>query len=127
MKMVEVGFVNGKLVGSINFTEEELKKIGPMFEGVPVTGPKEAVNNRVPGVDKLSERDLKVREIIRTHLKALDKSLEEFEQTTHGSGYYRDCPIDALVEQIATTFRSPNAYNISELSQRIGGFLKVTE
>ncbi len=122
-KMIEVGLVNGSLVGSVQFTEEELKRIAPMFNVLPVTVDIQEPK-KVPEVD---EYGLRVREVIKTHLKALDESLGDFEQTCHGSGYHHHCGIDALIEQLGITCRNPTPYNVSELSQRIGGFLKVTE
>lgn len=64
--------------------------------------------------------------IIKQALMELDDELGHFEQTCHGSMYFHAARIEDVADAMVRMWNDPSSFNTSELSQRIGGFLKVT-
>jgi hypothetical protein len=64
-----------------------------------------------------------VRAVIRDALRTLADGLSHFEQTTHGSLMARMATAELVSEALVRAYDKPDAYSISELSQRIRAFV----
>ena len=74
------------------------------------------------GYNKPEHRYL--RESICQHIGLLRRELGHYMQTTHGAMMPGKVGIDLVAEMLVKCYEEPSAYNISNLSQYIEGWLK---
>ena len=67
------------------------------------------------------------RNEVKRCLAALAQASKSYQQTTHSSAIAPDAKIDDIMVTLEDTWHYPNEYNISELRQRIEGFLEQQE
>ncbi len=68
-----------------------------------------------------------LRQTIREWLSLLRRELGHYEQTTHGSLTANGCQLYQVVESLVKCYNQPNSHEVSELTQRISGFLEAAK
>lgn len=72
----------------------------------------------------MSPQQQYLRQSIKEWFCLLQRELGHYEQTTHGSLVAQGCGIEEVAEMLVQVYNSPGAHSISELAQRIDGFVE---